>query len=196
MEFTLIDGVYREQDPLDLDASRLEGFFSGADEGPFTLNLNMADHLRASNPDANASTMDEPAIAAGVVEVANRQENRLDVFDVAAWERVVNDTPLSGFGMAAFSAPDEDMPGRGLLLGRGGFRSDDGEFVLGANALATFDEDAGLQIADTRRAEFFVQSYDFVLRQNGATAAIGIGFNNVLPPDGDPLPGFEIGWGR
>ena len=196
VEFTLTDGVYREQDPLDLDASRLEGFFSGADEGPFTLNLNMAYHLRATNPDPNASFPDEPAIAAGVVEVGNRQENRLDVFDVAAWDRVVNDSPLPGFGLAAFSAPDADAPGRGLLLGRGGFRSGDGEFVLGANALVTFDEETGVQVADTRRAEFFLQSFDFVLRRNGATQVIDLGFGNVLPPNGDPLPGFEVGWGR
>ena len=194
--FTLVDGVYRERDPLDLDASRLEGFFTGADEGPFTLNLNMAYHLRATDPDPGAGFVGEPAIAAGIVEVGNRQENRLDEFDVAAWGRVVNDTPLLGFGMAAFSAPDESTPGRGLLLGRGGFRSDDGEFVLAANALATFDEDTGLQIADTRRAEFFVQSFDFVLRRNGAPISIMIGDQNILPPDGDPLPGFEVSWGR
>ena len=196
VEFQLVDGVYRERDPLDLGASSLEGFFTGADAGPSTLNLNMAYHLRASDPAPGTSFSGEPAIAAGVVEVGNRQESRLDAFDVAAWDRVVNDTPLLTFGMAAFSAPDETTPGRGLLLGRGGFRSDNGEFVLGANALATFDEDTGLQIADTRRAEFLVQAFDFVLRRNGAAEIIGLGFNDVLPPDGGPLPGFEVGWGR
>ena len=196
VELTLIDGVYRGQDPLDLDASRLEGFFSGANAGPFTQHLNMAYHLRATNPDPNASFMDEPAIAAGVVQVGNRQENRLNAFDVAAWDRLVDDTPLPAFGMAAFSAPDEETPGRGLLLGRGGFRSDNNEFVLGANALATFDEQTGAQIADTRRAEFFVQSFEFVLRRNDGTQVINLDFLDVRPPDGGMLTGFEIDWGR
>lgn len=196
VEFTLIDGVYRERDPLDLDESRLEGFFSGADDGPFTLNLNLAYHLRATDPDPGAGISGEPAIAAGVMQVGNRQENRLDAFDVAAWDRLVDGTPLPGFGMAAFSAPDESAPGGGLLLGRGGFRSDNGEFVLGANALATFDADTGEQIADTRRAEFLLQSFDFVLRRNGANAVLIAGAGDILPPDGESLPGFEVGWGR
>ena len=191
-QLRIIDGSYRGQIPIDLDASSLEGFFTGADEGPFTVHLNMAFHLRGSEPDPSAVIEGEPAMASGIFRVGNRQENRLDFFDVQAWDRSVGGQSLPGLGLAAFSAPDATTPGRGLLLGRGGRRSDNDEFVLGANALATFDAN-GQQVADTRRAEFFLQSFDFVLRRNGATA-IAAG-NNILPPAGGLLPGFEVGWG-
>ena len=191
-QLRIIDGSYRGQVPIDLDASSLEGFFTGADEGPFTVHLNMAFHLRGSEPDPSAMIGGEPAMASGIFRVGNRQENRLDFFDVEAWDRSVGGQSLPGLGLAAFSAPDADTPGRGLLLGRGGRRSDNDEFVLGSNRLATFDA-SGQQVADTRRAEFFLQSFDFVLRRNGATSIAG--GNNILPPEGGLLPGFEVGWG-
>lgn len=195
----LLEGTYQGRTPLDLEASSIEGFFTGGQDGV----------VFAGNYALQTQALDgtDPAVAGGVFSFANvlevepgffvQQEQRLTRIDAESWKRVgSNGESRPGFALAALRV----LQGKNMvMLGRGGPVATGGHFVLGANQLNLHDPD-GFLIGDTRRADFLGQPFDFVLTQETSFGNLAAEETELFDADARPVDapnfdGFEVSWG-
>ncbi|MCC5886655.1 MAG: FecR domain-containing protein [Gammaproteobacteria bacterium] len=166
---------HRNGVPIDPSASSIEGFFAGSTGVIFAGSFNL---------ETDEVT---PVKVSGIFSISDfmTPETRLVRQDVENW---------SGFGLAAFRGDlFEPEIEQSVLLGRSGPVALGEPFVLGANPLGLFDN--GMQVADTRRREFLLQPFDFVLREG---SFMPFDFDANVIPMGSELDfsGFEVSWGR
>jgi len=183
----LTGGEHLGGQPLDLEASSMEAFFSGGEDG-----LVMLGNYRLTTALAEG---EDPVLAAGVFSIANvfeeepgsfvGAEQRLAQAEVEAWDRL---------GIATFASdPFFPAPGDGVIMGRAGPVNLDDPFVLGADAPRVFED--GAVIGNTRRSDFLAQPFEFVLRRGLAQVQTGRFDADARPAGAPSFAGFKVSWG-
>jgi hypothetical protein len=201
VDVELIDGVFNQNTPLDLEASSIELFFAG--DGPQNGSAFVAQGSFALVSE-ETSAFENPgrAVMAGTLSVGNSllPETRLTAADALALENP--DPGRIRLGLAAFSRLNSfglPIGAEGLLLGRAADADPTGgDFFLGANALYVQDDGTGTPIeTNTSRRGFFAQPFDFVLRKDTAFDQTGLFQTNVIPGGGADFSadGFVVSWG-
>lgn len=186
-DLDILDGVYHGKEALDLEESSLRGFFAGENGVVF-----LGSYALATSPDSASQQT-----AAGIFGLSNQidEELRLTLAEAAGWFRLdANEAKRPSFGIAAFQSDAfGEAPSGGVLLGRSNDPNGPGPFVLGANALRSFDPSTASP-ARTARADFFAQPFEFLLRRGNAS---DFDFNPDVTPDGftNQFVGFEVSWG-